>query len=150
MLALCAMSCRTRERTVYRLINEGDSIVTERLVPVSVAPDSALLSAIFECDSNNQVILRAYNELKSAGTQSDLSFKDGKLDYGTITAHDTVYIPAPTIYKPVPVPAPTEYINHLTWWQKTSMYLGWIFLLYILVKNRLPIWGVILKLLKLS
>ena len=63
------------------------NLVTERLVPVYLPPDSALLTALFECDSNNRVILKAYDELKSQGMNSHLTFEDGRLDYNLETVH---------------------------------------------------------------
>lgn len=83
------------------------------------------MTALFECDSNNRVILKAYDELKSANMESDLRFKDGRLDYGARTKPDTVYLPAKDsiIYVPREVPVEVE-VNRLTWWQETWMRTG--------------------------
>lgn len=99
------------------------NLVTERLVPVYLPPDSALLTALFECDSNNRVILKAYDELKSAGMNSRLTFEDGRLDYDLEAVHDTVYLPAKDSIIYVPQPVEVE-VNRLTWWQGTWMRIG--------------------------
>jgi hypothetical protein len=130
--------------------NLPDNLVTERLVPVYLSPDSALLTALFECDSNNQVVMKAYNELKSAGVESNLSFDNGKLDYKANAKRDTIYIPAKDsiIYVPLPVPGDTVYINRLTWWQQTWIYMGGLFAVILLIKYMPLLWKAILKLLK--
>jgi hypothetical protein len=135
-------------------VNPPANIATERLVPVYLSPDSALLSALFECDSNNKVVMKAYNELKSAGVESSLSFDNGKLDYKANTKHDTIYIPAKDsiIYVPTPVPTPvpgeTVYVNRLTWWQQTEIYAGRLFAVILLIKYLPSLWKALLKLLK--
>lgn len=130
--------------------NPPANIVTERLVPVYLSPDSALLTALFECDSSNQVIMKTYNELKSTGVESSLSFDNGKLDYKANAKHDTIYIPAKDsiIYVSTPVPGDMVYINQLTWWQQTWIYAGKLFAVILLIKYLPSIWKAILKLLK--
>lgn len=104
-------------------MNLPGNLVTERLVPVYLPPDSALLTALFECDSNNRVILKAYDELKSQGMNSRLTFEDGRLDYDLETVHDTVYLPVKDSIVYVPQPVEVE-VNRLTWWQETWMRIG--------------------------
>jgi hypothetical protein len=120
------------------------------LVPVYLSPDSALLTALFECDSNNRVIIKAYDELKSAGVESSLSFDNGKLDYKAEAKHDTIYIPAKDSIIYVPVEVPGEPVNHLTWWQHTWIYIGRLFAVILLIKYLPLLWKAILKLLKRS
>lgn len=94
--------------------------------------------------------MKAYNELKSAGVESGLSFDNGKLDYKANAKHDTIYIPAKDsiIYVPTPVPGETVYINRLTWWQQAQIYLCRLLAVVLLIKYLPSIWKVILKLLK--
>lgn len=99
------------------------NLVTERLVPVCLSPDSALLAALFECDSNSRVILKAYDDLKSAGMESSLSFNDGKLEYKAKAGEDTVYVPAKDSIVYVPQLVEVE-VNRLTWWQQAWIYIG--------------------------
>ncbi len=97
----------------------------ERLVPVYISPDSTLLTALFECDSNKQVILRQMEELKGKSMESNLSFKDGRLDYKAKANPDTLYLPGKDsiIYVPQPVEVKVE-VNRLTWWQETWIRAG--------------------------
>jgi hypothetical protein len=100
-----------------------ESIATERLVPVYLSPDSAMLFALLECDSNKQVVLKEYRELKSRNLQSDISLSNGKMEYKVKTLRDTVYIPAKDsiIYQPVLV---SGQVNDLTPWQKTRLRIA--------------------------
>lgn len=101
------------------------NLVTERLVPVYLSPDSALMTALFECDSMGQVVLKAYNELKSKGVETGLNFENGRLDYQAKVKPDTVYIPAKDsiIYVPYEIEVVKE-VNRLTWRQQTWIYIG--------------------------
>lgn len=103
--------------------NLPEPVVRERLVPVYLSPDSALLTALFECDSMGRVIMRQMEELKGEQMETGLSFKDGKLDYKAKTKPDTVYIPGKDsiIYVPREV---TVEVNRLTWWQETWIRIG--------------------------
>lgn len=123
LLALCVLSCRGPKNASHAPVNLPGNLVTERLVPVYLPADSALLTALFECDSNNQVILKAYDELKSQGMNSHLTFENGRLDYDLETVHDTVYLPAKDSIIYVPQPVEVE-VNRLTWWQETWMRIG--------------------------
>lgn len=102
-----------------------EPVVRERLVPVYLSPDSALLSALFECDSTGRVLMRQVEELKGRTMGTDLSFTDGRLDYTARTVPDTVYLPGrdSIIYVPQEVVVETE-VNRLTWWQETWIYIG--------------------------
>lgn len=124
LLALCALSCCSTPKNARGTpASLPGNLVTERLVPVYLPPDSALLTALFECDSNNRVILKAYDELKSQGMNSHLTFEDGRLDYDLEAVHDTVYLPAKDSIIYVPQPVEVE-VNRLTWWQETWMRIG--------------------------
>jgi hypothetical protein len=101
-----------------------DNVVTERLIPVYLPPDSAAIWALFECDSNKQVILKAFNEFKSKSVQSDFSFESGEVVYKTKTVHDTIYIPAKDSLIYVPIEVPGEKVNYLTFWQQLWIYAG--------------------------
>ena len=67
----------------------SEPVVRERLVPVYLSPDSALLTALFECDSTGRVLMQEVDELKGKTMETDLSFKDGKLDYKAKAVPDT-------------------------------------------------------------
>lgn len=150
LLALFVMSCGAQKNAKGVPANLPGNLITERLVPVYLSPDSALLTALFECDSNNRVIMKAYDELKSAGVESSLSFDNGKLDYKAEAKHDTIYIPAKDSIIYIPVEVPGEPVNHLTWWQHTWIYIGRLFAVILLIKYLPLLWKAILKLLKRS
>ena len=96
--------------------------------------------------------MKAYNELKSAGVESSLSFDSGKLDYKANAKHDTIYIPAKdsVIYVPTSVPGETVYINRLTWWQQAQIYLCRLLAIILLIIYLPSLCKVVLKLLKRS
>lgn len=123
LLVLCAMSCRSPKLGRPQSQVLPGNLVTERLVPVYLSPDSALMTALFECDSNNRVILKAYDELKSKGVETGLNFENGRLDYQAKVKPDTVYIPAKDSVIYVPQPVEVE-VNRLTWWQETWIRIG--------------------------
>lgn len=101
----------------------SEPVVRERLVPVYLSPDSALLTALFECDSTGRVLMQEVDELKGKTMETDLSFKDGKLDYKAKTVPDTVYVPGKDSIIYIPQPVEVE-VNRLTWWQETWMRIG--------------------------
>lgn len=101
----------------------SEPVVRERLVPVYLSPDSALLTALFECDSTGRVLMQEVDELKGKTMETDLSFKDGKLDYKAKAVPDTVYVPGKDSIIYISQPVEVE-VNHLTWWQETWMRIG--------------------------
>lgn len=125
-------------------------MVIEKPVPVYISPDSALLTALLECDSNNQVILASFNELKSNGMESSLSVDSGRLDYKVRTVPDTVFVPGKDsiIYEPYPVPG-EPVVKPLTWWQQTCIYAGYAFFALVLLRLSPTLWNSIGKLFKL-
>ena len=92
-----------------------DPVVRDRLVPVYLSPDSALLTA--------RVLMRQVEELKGKRMETDLSFKDGKLDYKAKASPDTVYVPGKDSIIYIPQPVEVE-VNRLTWWQETWIRIG--------------------------
>lgn len=120
-----------------------DPVVKERLVPVYLSPDSALLVALFECDSTNRVVLRQVEEWKGKRMESDLSFQDGRLDYKAKADPDTVYLPGRDSLIYVPQYVEVE-VNRLTWEQEAWMRVGKVLsaltaglLIILLIKKRL-------------
>ena len=58
------MSCRvTRQQNEIPL--ETKTKVIDRIVDIAAVQDSGAIRAYFECDSNNKVVLRDYNQLMS-------------------------------------------------------------------------------------
>lgn len=73
LLLLAAASCTRR---VY-----VPQIRSERIIDTitRVEPDSATLTALFECDSLNQVRIRQLEQYKGKGGAQEVVFKDGEL-----------------------------------------------------------------------
>lgn len=69
--------------------------------------------------------MRQVEELKGRTMETDLSFKDGKLDYKAKAVPDTIYVPGKDsiIYVPQEVKVEVE-VNRLTWWQETWIRTG--------------------------
>lgn len=121
LIALCAVSCRTPKNGAGLLPKPAE---VPKLIPVYVPPDSAWLRAWLECDSSNQVILKAFSELKSGNVNSSLKLDSGVLDYKANAVHDTIYIPGKDSLIYVPVPGETVTVNELTWWQELWIRIG--------------------------
>jgi len=128
-------SCRSRQ--VITVPVETQTIVHERLVEVPVAADSSFFNAWLECDSSFNVLLRRFDEQKSAGMATAMTLNSQStgaalLSYRVIRVSDTLYIPVrdSIIYKEIPlmVEIPKE-VNRLTGWQHFQIWLGRIFLL---------------------
>lgn len=122
LIALCAGSCRTQKNGTGLPLPKP--VERTKLIPVYVPPDSAWLRAYLECDSNNQVILKAFLEQKSGDVSSSLKLDSGILDYKAKAVHDTIRIVGKDslIYIPHDVPGPQ--VNVLTWWQQFWMKTG--------------------------
>lgn len=67
--------------------------------------------------------MRQVEELKGRTMETDLSFKDGKLDYKAKAAPDTIYVPGKDSIIYVPQEVKVE-VNRLTWWQETWIRTG--------------------------
>ena len=101
--------------------------VTERLVPIEVPGDSAVLVALFECDSLNRVLLKDFKDFKGRAVGTKLQFKDGKLDYRADFKPETVYLPSKTveIEKEVPVMVEVPKVEYRqTKMQRVFFYIG--------------------------
>ena len=122
LIVLCVVSCKAPRNGTGLLLPKPIEI--PKLIPVQIPPDSAWLRAYLACDSNNQVIMQAFEEQKSSGANSSLKLNNGILDFHAVFVHDTLYLPGKDslIYVPVDVPGPVT--NELTWWQELWIKLG--------------------------
>lgn len=134
LISILLLSCKIQQPVTEVPIQYKEKII-ERLVPVEIPADSALIQALFDCDSTNKVVMRELNDVKSRG-QSATSFQDGKLTYKYILQHDTIYIPSDSVIieREIPVKVPVEVkVNHLTQWQIFQIWLGRIFIVVVFI-----------------
>jgi hypothetical protein len=131
-------SCKSPETIIRYVPLQNDSIVIEKPVPVQLPPDSASLTALFECDSLNNVVLKDIAQLEGRNLQLLASFDAlrGELKVLANQPADRVYLLGKeTIIRqqiPVEVEKPV-YINKLYSWQKLLMWTGAICLAILIV-----------------
>ncbi len=131
VFGLVFAGCRTM-KPVSEVPIKTETKVIERLVPIQIPPDSAYLFALFECDSNYNVLLKAFTESKTKRMETNLTFDNGKLGYRANTNMDTVYIKGKDsiIYREVPIniPVPVE-VFKLTRWEMIIQFFGYVFMI---------------------
>jgi hypothetical protein len=113
---------------------KSSTVVTERLIPVPIPADSSLLTALFACDSLNNVYLKALSEVKGNNIKSFIELSNGQFQYKTKYMHDTLYVKTKDslVYKDIPVPAPYEVEKRLSGFQLFLVWSGailWVILL---------------------
>lgn len=122
--AIVLISCKVKQPVIQVPIKTLERKITT-LVPFYIQGDSALLRAVFECDSMNNVLLKGFKDSKGGNVNTDLNFKDGALDYRADFKPDTVYLPSDTIYTekeiPVLVEVPKVEYRQTSW----QIFLGW-------------------------
>ena len=120
------IGCKTATK-VTEVPVKTEIIVHERLVPVSLPRDSLMLVALFECDSNYNVLLRAYSEEKSKNIASSFGFGNNLFNYKAITVRDTMFIIEKDsfVYRDVPLKIPVPYeVNKVKGWQYFLIWCG--------------------------
>jgi hypothetical protein len=130
-LLLLLIGCKTRNAIIQVPIKTVERRVST-LVPIYIPGDSALLRAVFECDSLNNVLLKGISEQKGGNVGSTIGFKDGVLDYKADFKPDTVFIPSDTVYieKDVPYFVEVPKIEYRqTSWQSFLVWIGKITLI---------------------
>ncbi len=129
------ISCKSQAPLIEVPMKTVERRVTT-LVPFYMPSDSSMLRVWLECDSMNNVLLKALDEQKTKNMSSDLSLRDGLLEYNTKTHPDTVYLPSDTTFIERDVLVRVEVVkevNVLTRWQKIRMRAGDITLVILLV-----------------
>ncbi|MFH1121793.1 MAG: hypothetical protein V1775_18375 [Bacteroidota bacterium] len=141
------MSCRvTRQQDEVPL--ETKTEIRDRLVDVAAVQDSGAIRAYFECDSNNKVVLKEYNQLMSdfVSLQSLMTPTDkGALftvDLNTNHPSTKAAVRDSIVYKDVPVYVKGDDVRvekDLSWIQTSLIWSGliaWILLLIYLIVTR--------------
>lgn len=129
LIASALLGCRPSKEITAVPVKTVER-VTERLIPVEVPADSAILTVLFYCDSINEVRLAEIDELKSRRVNTDLRFDSGKLNYKARASPDTVYLPGRTVETKSEVPVMVEV--HKIEYRQTKLqaiffYIGIIF-----------------------
>ena len=120
IILLATVACHPARR-IIEIPVKSETTITERLIPVTVPPDSSILQALFECDSNYNVLLKSFQETKSNHVRSNIQFTSNRLTYRTLTIHDTIYIRQTDTLRTTEVPIVQEipyYVNRLSHLQK--------------------------------
>lgn len=138
-MAALAISCRVQKPEQVAI--ESELRVTERIVEIPAVNDSAAISAYFECDSNNRVILKKYDELMSDYVSlKSLMTPSGKgmhlsVDLKTQRPATQAKVSDSTLKKQVPVFVKGDTVEvdkPPSWLEQFFFYSGivaWIFLL---------------------
>ncbi|WP_139265183.1 hypothetical protein [Bacteroides ihuae] len=139
LAALC--SCRTAKQASTNSETKYDSIVVEKLVPYALPEDSAKIRALLECDKNDKVVLKWFDEEHSKRMRLQFSLDSlGNLLTTAKTEPDTVYLPQTTVnvgkrsISQSVVTVPVE--KKLSWWQTTLIWTGgiaWVIAIIVLV-----------------
>lgn len=148
LLAFTAVACRTQKPPSVTSTDSSSVTVKPRPVIIPAVQDSLTVRALFECDSNNRVILRSYNALWSQYMSVSSAVEpvnDGGMTVTigaqtnhpatTATAYDSIIYRQQKIYLPG-APYPVEVQKKLSWLQKTLIYSGsaaWLILLITIV-----------------
>jgi len=152
ILVLLLVSCRTNKPAAIPPVNTIE-VIRDRIVTIPSVQDSSMLKALFECDSNNRVVLKAYNALYSTYMSAVAAIEpvtDGGMSITiktntnhpatTAAVHDSVVSKEKLIYMPG-APYPVE--KELNWIQKTLIYTGAaalaLLLIFIIVKIYNPL-----------
>lgn len=129
LIAIALFSCN-RQTLPQQVPVKSTELIRERLVPVPVPGDSSLLTALFACDSLNNVYLKQINEQKGKLISSGTVFENGRLLYKTIYRHDTILVPVVDTIRTTEIPITVEVtreINRLKWWQEVLVWCGGVF-----------------------
>lgn len=147
-LTLVVASCRTQKPPAITSTDSTSVTVTPRPVIIPAVQDSSSIKALFECDSNNRVILKSYNALwsqymsvysavepvENGGMEVTINTQTNH-PATTVIAYDSTINRQQKIYLPG-APYPVEVEKPLSWLQKTLMYTGaaaWLILLLFII-----------------
>ena len=127
LIGLLFSMCKTAQTPIVTVPIQYKEKIVEKLIPVINPVDSANIVALFECGAERQVILKQWNEEKSAHMRSLFTFKNGQLNYKSITNPDTIYVKGKdtVIEKEVAVRVEVPFeVNKVTGWQWAQIYAG--------------------------
>lgn len=140
LFVLIFTSCKTKQHTSTSntTSTEDITIVHDKLTPVALPRDSAMIRAYFECDSSFNVVLKELKEIKSRNIQASFDYSSGLFEYDLRTGGDTVYIPGKDYYKRINTRTYTtktitktktvKVEKELSGWERWQMKSGKIFM----------------------
>lgn len=120
--------CKSKQPVIQVPVKTVERKVST-LVPVAIPGDSAMLRAVFECDSLNRLLIKDFNEVKGNKVSSEVGFKNGVLNYRAYFKPDTAYLPSDTIYteKEIPIIVEVDKVQYRqTKFQIVFFYIGLI------------------------
>lgn len=127
LIIVLIVSCKSKQIPIREIPVQYREVITERLIPVINPQDSANITALLECDSLNNVVLKQLNKVESDLISSQTAFNNGRFNYRMITVHDTAYVTVHDTVKskdvPIYVDVPFE-VNKITGWQWFQIYAG--------------------------
>lgn len=163
LIASCLVlitSCKTHKQLSEQTNTTSNQVtyIHDKLTPVALKTDSAQLKAMFECDSNYNVVLKELFEVKSRNIQAAFDWHDGLFSYRLRTGGDTVYIPSIDQYysiiktnnitRTVTITKTVTTEKKLSWAQKRLIASGRIFnlalvsiILYLIIRFALKYFG---------
>lgn len=134
LLCVLFVSCKQQQPVTQVPVVTVERIV-ERQVPIVLPQDSSYITALFECDSNNRVILQQLHEQKTSGVSSSYTLNNGFFAYKTNIIRDTIYVVARdtiiTREKPIQV---IQEVYTLSPTQRVFVWIGIVFLLFVVSK----------------
>ena len=137
LVCLLMMSCRQSKQLLTQIPIQTKIEVRDRIVSVPAPQDSSMIRALFACDSNNQVILKNYQELKSAGLSTSFNQIPGGIEIKVNTNRDSLKakVHDSLVYKEVPIihEVPKYIDKPMSWLNKTLCIVGGISLLILLL-----------------
>ena len=157
IFGLCSLlftlqSCKPKQQ-LTRSDNSASTeviILHDKLTPVALPVDSSHITALFECDSNFNVVLKELNEIKSNNIQSAFDWHDGFFDLKLKSGGDTVYIASTDFYWKIntkqTITKTITVEKKLSYWQSLCIALGKLFLMLLLIALILFIVKYIIKL----
>ena len=148
--------CKTKQHTSQATSTEDITVIHDKLTPVALPRDSAMIRAYFECDSSFNVVLKELKEIKTRNIQASFDYGNGLFEYDFKTGGDTVYIPGKDYYKrintrtyttkTITITKTVKVEKELSGWERLLMRLGKVFIfcfvsiiIYLFVKYRLKI-----------
>lgn len=166
LFVLILASCKTKQHTSQATSTEDITVIHDKLTPVALPRDSAMIRAYFECDSSFNVVLKELKEIKSRNIQASFDYGNGVFEYDLRTGGDTVYIPGKDYYKRINTRTYTtktitktktvKVEKELSGWERWQMKAGKIFMflcciavLYAIFRYRQIILKILIKIFSL-